>query len=329
MDNQLTEKKLTTKSNTLINARYELSATEQKFIALCATKIKKDDKVFQDITIHSDELYEIHPIKNPWEELKRISDSIFDKEIFTRSEDGEGYTRRRWVSKADYKAGKGKVSFRFSEDVHAFLLLLNGRFTQYDIKVLDNFKNKYTQRIYELLLQHKFKAGKVKVVIYSIDELRDMLMIDDKYKDWYEFRRNVIENAMKEMKNTELKNLTYETIKEGRRVVKLRFSYEIDRSLAENFKKDRNEASRDDGLKIKSIVDFKGLVVSNHQAVMILMNARGKLRIKSIEVTDISEREITYIEEKVDKTIERQNDESQEELFSPAAYLLDTVTNDY
>ncbi len=78
-----------------------------------------------------------------------------------------------------------------------------------------------TQRLYELL---RMWTGSKSVIEYSVQEIKEYLMLQDKYKLFNNFRVRVIESAIKELKEKKLLDIyKVEYIKTGRKVTSIKF----------------------------------------------------------------------------------------------------------
>ena len=68
---------------------------------------------------------------------------------------------------------------------------------------------------------------KIVGLTYSIDELRSLLGVADKYEDWRNFKRIVLDKIKKEInKHTSIK-MTFTTERDGRKVVGVIFNFQI------------------------------------------------------------------------------------------------------
>ena len=77
------------------------------------------------------------------------------------------------------------------------------------------------QRLYELL---RMWTGNKTIIEYSVDEIKEYLMLQDKYKVFQNFKVRVIEPAIKELREKELLDIyDVEYIKTGRKVTSIKF----------------------------------------------------------------------------------------------------------
>lgn len=217
------------KSNDLIRARYNLTVQQQKILAFAIMKIKPNDKPGTWFKFSISELCNACGIK--------IEESgTYYKTI---KEDVHKLTTRYWAVTAqaeftyaffnDVKILKnnGEIQVQFHPMIEEHLILLTEKYTQYKLKEILPFKNKYTIRIYELLLSYiqidKIKYGEENKS-FLISELKNVLQIENKYEVWYEFERNVIKKAEDEInKYSEIMRVKHEIYKSGKQVYKIDF----------------------------------------------------------------------------------------------------------
>ncbi|MBN8702762.1 MAG: replication initiation protein [Bacteroidetes bacterium] len=90
---------------------------------------------------------------------------------------------------------KHYFSIRISKDVAARMVMVQQGYTNFLYEIAYNAKNKYTARIYQLISRWKDKGG----AIIEYAQLREMLLMGDKYSEFKEFKRNVLDVAHKEL----------------------------------------------------------------------------------------------------------------------------------
>ena len=121
------------------------------------------------------------------------------------------------ISEPKIKKNTEIATFRINPKiVEAFLDFSKG-FKKYELKVAMEFESVYTMRFYELLSNQKTPIN------YSIDTLKEMFQIENKYKLTADFLRYVIEPAKKELDKCSPYTFHYETIKTGRKITGIRF----------------------------------------------------------------------------------------------------------
>ena len=102
------------------------------------------------------------------------------------------------------------------EIVQAFLNFSKG-FKKYELKTAMEFESTFSMRFYEILSNQKTPIN------YSIDNLKEMFNISNKYKLTADFFRYVIEPAKKELDKCSPYTFHYDKIKTGRKITGIRF----------------------------------------------------------------------------------------------------------
>ena len=212
---------LVVKHNSLIEARYKLNLNEQKVLLYAITKLDRNKDKFNVIEFNVAEFTElIGSESNRYEEIRDIVRSLRRKEVIINTKEKEYITG--WLSSINFYKGKGKIKLKFDDELVPYLLQLQETFTRYKLENILYLKNKHSIRLYELLKQYE-KIGKRK---FTVDKLKDLLMLDDKYKRFYDFERYVIKSAIKEINDLTDIKIGYEKIKKGRKIDSILFTIE-------------------------------------------------------------------------------------------------------
>lgn len=210
------------KSNEIIQkARYELSVLEQKTIAYIVSMIKPGDthlKEYEfDIRHYSKVCGIDYDSGKNYENIKSAIKGLRDKSFWIKLEDGSE-SLCSWVNKANVNKRSGKVKIRLDDDMQKYLIGLLEQFTQYELLSTLPMKSQYSFRIYELLKSYAF----TKTHIFNIDELRSQLMAEN-YERFPDFRRNVLDIAMKEINEYTDIEVSYDLVKKGNKVIQVIF----------------------------------------------------------------------------------------------------------
>lgn len=97
---------------------------------------------------------------------------------------------------------------------------LTERYTYLEIQTLLSFSSIYSIRIFNLLKQYKQKKK-----TFNIEKLKEMLLITDKYKNFSDFKRYVIEPAIKDINEHSTMKVSYETDgAKGKKVTEITFT---------------------------------------------------------------------------------------------------------
>ena len=221
------------KHNDLIQkSRFQLSMQEQKIILYLISKIKPEDSEFQIYSLSIQDFCKVCGIdyksgKN-YKDIRDTVKTLADKSLWVKLDNGKE-TLVRWINKAWIDTNSGIIEIRLDDDMQPYLLQLRENFTQYELIYTLAMKSRYSIRIYELLKSYAYKKQKI---TFDIEELKHQLSAKN-YTRFPDFKRYVIEIAMREINDFSDLSVTYDTIKQGKRYAKIKFTIEIKEELDE------------------------------------------------------------------------------------------------
>ena len=219
------------------HARYKLTPREQKLILYMATLLKQEDSDFETYLVPVSEIEYILKSDESkkhgsfYERLDMLLDSITDKKITFPTEFTVDGVRLRghinWVAGAVPKYNEDGVlcvEFGFSPQMKPFLLGLKEKFTRFEFLEVAKMKSGFSIRIYQMCKSYYYehiRHGR-NVLAVSIRELKSRLGISDKYPDFRNFRRKVLNVAMDEINENTRLHIDYDFIKKGRNITDVR-----------------------------------------------------------------------------------------------------------
>lgn len=194
---------------------------------MCSLINSKDDEDFKTYKIEVSSLAEYIGIdkKSALRELDRVTDNLMSRVLRIPVDNGEKLLKVHWVSHC--LMSDKYVEFSFSPKMKPYLLKLRRQFASHRFSAIVSFRSSYTIRLYQLLKVYLFE-GSYKC---SVEKLRDILEVGDAYKEFKEFKRNVLAPAKKEFekKNKDaggyMSDITFdlETLRSGRKITDLVF----------------------------------------------------------------------------------------------------------
>jgi len=213
------------KDNEVTEASYKLSLIEQRIILFCIAKVnpsddKKNYEKQKEQTIYVDEFIKMFSDidKNSvYKQLKDAINKLYERSIIVKKP--RNIKTFRWISSKHYFENEAQAIIRFSDEVMPYLADLNHKFTKYQLHNISAFKRTYSIRLYELLTQYRT----LKFRSLAVSDLRLALQLDDKFKLFAEFKRNVIDSSIKEINDKSDLKVEYELVKRGRSVVSINF----------------------------------------------------------------------------------------------------------
>jgi plasmid replication initiation protein len=215
------QKQKIVKSNEVIQkSRYKFTAQQQKLVLYMISKIRPHETEFKEYTFDLKNLCQILNIDISGgnylrfrESIQKIADSSFWLE-----HDGKERLYR-WFDDVEIEPNTSIVRIKFDKHLAPFLLQLSRDFTEYQLEKILCFDSKYSFRLYELFKSYAF-IGKLKI---SVKELKEKLMIENKYDRFTLFKTNVLNKAIEEInKYTDLE-ITYNLIRQNRIITDIEF----------------------------------------------------------------------------------------------------------
>lgn len=234
---------LVVKHNDLItNNRYtlernkdnSLTLLEQKIILYTISRIKPDTKEFDFVPFDIKEFAAVIGIETEASTYPRVKAAITklaSRVMWLKSIDKE--TTVRWIDKAEINKRQGKVYIKLDNDLKPYLIGLYGNFTQFPLHSIVRMKSKYGIMLYEILRAYYHKGHILK---FNIDDIKERLDCTS-YENFTNFRRKVIEPALKDINTYSEIYVTVEYEKQGHSFTDIIF-------FMRDLDKPRNEAER-------------------------------------------------------------------------------------
>lgn len=220
---------LVVKSNRLVEASYRLSLTEQQLVlySICHSReeqrgLSSNEPVSVDAKAFAAR-FNIDP-SNVYSMLKDASTALYNRQVVihdTHPKTGKPrVVKTRWISDAAYVDGAGIVEFTFAPKMIPFITRLEAEFTSYRLEKIGHMTSVHAVRIYELLIQY-LTIGRREL---ELGELKEMLGIAGEYKAIKDFKKYVLEIAVRQINEHSDIHVSYEQRKTGRTVTHLIFT---------------------------------------------------------------------------------------------------------
>ena len=191
-----------------------------------------------------------------YKQLSEATKQLFNRQFsyIDKYKGDDAITVSRWLNEATYINNKGTVVIYLNRNVISMISRLEANFTKYLLEQVSDFKSQYSIRLYELLIKYKDVGNSKK---YTIEEIRSLLGIGvNEYKVLADFKKRVLDLAVKEINDKTDTTIKYEQFKEGRTISHILFK--IGKKLAKKKKdsKDLNTVDMFTGLSIKQCLMF-------------------------------------------------------------------------
>ena len=120
-----------------------------------------------------------------------------------------------------YNTKEGSLTIKFNEDIMPYLAQVTQKFILYNLKEIANFGSLYSTRLYELIQEFKDKGW----ILKSVAQLRELFAVGKKFTKYNDFKNRTFGHAVNEINAQYEMNLRFEELKEGRKVVAIRFEF--------------------------------------------------------------------------------------------------------
>ena len=210
------------KSNDLIqHTRFILTALEQKIILYLISKIKPPDIVFEEHEFQIREFCEVCKSEKEsganYKNLKNALKSLRDKSIWLKLPAGS-QTTISWFSRVTINDKSGTVIIKFDDLMKPLLLQLKEKFTQFSVYYILAMRSLYSIRLYEILKSYENMGGWK----FEVEELKTRLCAE-KYTLYGDFKRRVIDTAVREINDYGDISVTYAVEKRGKKITHVNF----------------------------------------------------------------------------------------------------------
>ena len=227
-------------ANDLISkAKHDLTTNQLKIIDFLISKIKPDDKDFEELETSMYELTNVLEIKRSGRTYNQIANTLDDlrkKEVTIYNQERESIVRTGWVSSAEYFKN-GKVILSFDKKLAPYLLDLSKNYSQYLLIDTVKLKSKYAILLYKLMREADRDNGKSITILQGTpEEFKDWLGAPKNY-NYGRLKENVLKKAIEEI-NLKIDDMNLEILqgRYGRKVVQVEIhnNWTVQRATEEN-----------------------------------------------------------------------------------------------
>ena len=236
-------KDLVVKTNRLNTATQNLSLTEVRIMQLAIVDARETGKglsIDKPLTISASRYSEAFSVSRQaaYEAILNAEKTLFERR-FSFLDTDDRMVKSRWVQRVKYLENEASIEVILTYDVINEITRIDGYedfFTQYLLEQTASMKSAYSVRLYELLVQWK-KAKKTPVL--EIDIFREQLGVErTEYSRIYDFKKNALELAVKEINEKSDIQVSYEQEKKGRKITGFKFKV-LTKDKNSDYKKDK------------------------------------------------------------------------------------------
>jgi plasmid replication initiation protein len=219
------------KSNELIKASYSMDLVEHRLIGLAIYTARESNKglrKFEHLVIKPNTYAKIFNVSldAAYKALKDAAEKLFERQVtFRDTYEGDPRKRKtRWVSEIAYIENKAELQLIFAPAIVDEITKLEEQFTEYYLKMTANFDSQYSYRLFELVKQ--WNLNKVKEIPnFDLSTLREQFGLEKhEYERLDNFKKKVLDKAVKEINDHTDINISYSQIKSGRVITGFKFN---------------------------------------------------------------------------------------------------------
>ena len=224
------EKKLTVyKANEIVEAGYRLSLNEQRIVLACIAQVNsgKELSATDEFELSAKDFARLFAVSEDraYSELQEVAKNLYQRSLTIHNPDPKRpkikKIEMRWISSISYMPEDGKISLCFSQKILPYLSELKGQFTKYELKHIGNMKSIYAIRLYELLMQWKGTGTRT----VEIEWLKQQFQLEGQYPAMKDFKKWVIDPAVKDINTHSDFEVSWTQKKTGRRVTHFTFTF--------------------------------------------------------------------------------------------------------
>lgn len=258
---------LVVKDNALINASYNLDLVEQRLILLAIVEARESGKGINandPLTVHAESYinqFGVHR-NTAYQALKDACDDLFARQFSYQSLSEKGNVvnhKSRWVSEVAYIDNEAIVQLIFSPAIVPLITRLEEQFTKYEIQQISNLSSAYAVRLYEILIA--WRSSGSTPVIPLIEFRKKIGVLDSEYKRMYDFKKYVLDIAIKQINEHTDITVKVEQHKTGRSITGFSFNFKQKKSATPEI---NSLAPR----KIKQLTDSQRHLFANKLSVL-------------------------------------------------------------
>lgn len=238
---------LIVKDNALIEASHKLSESEQRLVLLAILKGREfcdciEELKDKELIIHAEDYMKAFGVErqSAYESLKKAVLGLFEAKWgyrFVNSKGNIEVAYERFTQSAKYVENEATVKFMFANSIIPMLVELERNFTSYEIEQVANLQSRYAMRLYECLI--RFKASKTLTI--TLDELRFRFgLLDTEYKVMSDFKKRVLDMAVKDINDNTDITVSYDQHKQGRTITGFTFKFK-QKAKAKNAKAEQDK----------------------------------------------------------------------------------------
>lgn len=223
-------KNILMKNNMLVKARYHLTSVQSDVFIIILYELQKDSKRGMSCTINRKDFLNIITSndKKTIDGIKQLLNGLMKESIYFKEIKQNGknaiWGKYNLISGFEYDDETENFTIACSERVYDLLVsYLEIGYTPINVENYLSLRNSYSKRMYDLL---RLWSGSKNKINYTVRELKELLILENKYSKYSDFKKKVIKPSIKELNETKMFEISFKENKSGRKVTNIDFFVE-------------------------------------------------------------------------------------------------------
>lgn len=218
-------------NNMVFHSASNLSLNEMKLLKFVIMQTEMGDTELYTLDIPAKELCRMLEIKSKdmYKRLDTMTNHLMNEFIRIGDDSKQKWKKYNWLDKCEYE--NGIITIKLCESLRPFLLDLKGCFTRYQLSEIISFKSTHAIKIYEMIMGYlnennlPYADNAVEISI-SMEELRKNTNTETKFPRPYDFKKKVLNVALKEINDKSKFHVTATEYRQGQTVKGFEFLIE-------------------------------------------------------------------------------------------------------
>lgn len=213
---QIQDDKLIYQSNVITSARYDFHAAQLDVFFMLLAMIEKGDSPEKFYNIHVRDIEALTGRKWNYQQMFDATAEMGSRMFVVYSKE---MAVQLWMfRRVEHVIGSGCINIQINPEMIPYIFELKKDFTVFQLKSALSCSSKYAKRLYTLACQWR----NVGIKTFEIAELKNMLSIENEYKQVGQLRERVLEVAKRQINEHTDIQFDYELIKRGRNFTRVK-----------------------------------------------------------------------------------------------------------
>lgn len=280
------------KNNRMIKAKYEFTPVQNRIIQRTFLDVQKSKMKYGMFTLEEMKKITNNTGTHNINSIELILKQILDNDITQVKENGD-WVRTKVIAGYRYIDSEKKFEVALSPMFLDMVLeYKEDGFTAINVTKYSSLVGSSSQHLYELL---RMWTGAKNIIEYKVKDIREYLYLTDKYKEFNDFKRRVIEASVKDINKQSLMNIhKVEYVKKGKRIDSIKFYVKDLEPRTYNFKSIDNKVDSDGNIPLTGQIEIEDFFIDHRDNIESDLATRSKLSLSTIKklIGQYSEEEV-------------------------------------